>query len=150
MKQKIVEIMSRIFADIKKYGIGMLLVVIYLLAFSLLFHEVCPARLFFGLPCPGCGMTRAIFLLMTLHPYQAIKMNPSIIPAVIFFIYMIWNRYIIGRKTKLEQILLIGFLGFMIVSYGFRMYYLFPNTEPLTVNVNAFIFKLIGIIEEFK
>ena len=39
---------------------------------------VCPSKLFYGMPCPGCGSTRALKLLVEGHPLAAALMNPNI------------------------------------------------------------------------
>ena len=39
---------------------------------------VCPSKLIYRLPCPGCGTTRALGLLMAGHPLDAAMMNPNI------------------------------------------------------------------------
>lgn len=40
---------------------------------------LCPAKILFGIPCPGCGMTRAIKLCLEGELMAAIRMNPNII-----------------------------------------------------------------------
>jgi hypothetical protein len=37
---------------------------------------VCPSKLLTGLPCPGCGVTRAVVLLLRGQPWAAVLMNP--------------------------------------------------------------------------
>ncbi len=41
---------------------------------------LCPFRLITGLPCPGCGMTRAFLHLAWLEPRAALCSNPWSIP----------------------------------------------------------------------
>lgn len=38
----------------------------------------CPFRLLFGISCPGCGMTRALFSLLTLDFGNAFEMHPLV------------------------------------------------------------------------
>ena len=42
----------------------------------LLFDRFCPMQILLGLPCPGCGMTRALGLVLTGHLAAAWKMQP--------------------------------------------------------------------------
>lgn len=37
----------------------------------------CPLRAVTGLPCPGCGMTRALLLLAQLRLHEALASNPA-------------------------------------------------------------------------
>lgn len=40
---------------------------------------VCPSKLLYNLPCPGCGITRASILLMKGDFIDAIQLNPNVI-----------------------------------------------------------------------
>ena len=40
---------------------------------------VCPSKLIYHIPCPGCGMTRATLLVIHGHWADAIKMNPNVV-----------------------------------------------------------------------
>ena len=40
---------------------------------------VCPIKLTFGIPCPACGMTRAISLVLDSRIIDGLLMNPNII-----------------------------------------------------------------------
>ena len=43
---------------------------------------LCPIRLLFGVPCPGCGMTHAFAALMHLDWHSAMTYNPRV--AIVF------------------------------------------------------------------
>lgn len=47
---------------------------------------------FTGLYCPGCGATRALFLLSHGHPLSAAAMNPLLALAVIFTATLLFKR----------------------------------------------------------
>lgn len=40
---------------------------------------VCPVKLLFGVPCPGCGMTRAAGMVLSGNIAEGIQMNPNVI-----------------------------------------------------------------------
>jgi hypothetical protein len=42
----------------------------------------CPLAALYHIPCPGCGMTRALVLLATGHPRESLAMNAVAVPAV--------------------------------------------------------------------
>lgn len=43
---------------------------------------LCPSKLLWHIPCPACGTTRAIVLLLSGEPVEALLMNPNIIITV--------------------------------------------------------------------
>ena len=43
---------------------------------------ICPIKLLWHIPCPACGTTRAILLLIDGHPFEALVMNPNIVLTV--------------------------------------------------------------------
>ena len=40
---------------------------------------LCPTKVLWGIPCPGCGMTRAVKLCLEGDLWTAVRMNPNII-----------------------------------------------------------------------
>lgn len=49
--------------------------------------SICPFRRLTGHSCPGCGMTRAVALLMRCKPWRATRMHPGAIPLVAFLVH---------------------------------------------------------------
>lgn len=44
----------------------------------------CPFRFFFGISCPGCGMTRALLAALRLDFAAAFSYHPVVFPAAVF------------------------------------------------------------------
>ncbi|MDO4633781.1 MAG: DUF2752 domain-containing protein [Eubacteriales bacterium] len=95
----------------------------FFLLTNAVFGSVCPIAALFGIPCPGCGMTRAGLLLLTGHPVSALKMHPLIylwIPYVLFFFYDRYAKIVQtceknkGSFVKRSRLLKIG-LYFLLV-----------------------------------
>lgn len=63
---------------------------------------LCTFHALTGLDCPGCGMTRAAYLLMHGHPGLALRQNPFIvvIPVVAYMGIAELSPYLFGRKLK--------------------------------------------------
>ncbi len=45
---------------------------------------VCPSKLFYGIPCPGCGTTRATLMFLHCEISKALMFNPNCIIALLF------------------------------------------------------------------
>lgn len=62
---------------------------------------VCPTKLIFHIPCPGCGITRATLLVLNGHIREAFLLNPNVILSILFlFVYPIILLYDIWSKQK--------------------------------------------------
>lgn len=125
------DIVERIKDDLKKNGIGCAAVLACLILFALIFHDVCPVQILYGLPCPGCGLTRAGVLLLTGHFAAAFSMHPFIYVWLLFLLYLAFCRYIRDCRPKGALQLLIVIIAGMLLFYGYRMLWYFPDVEPM-------------------
>ena len=133
---------GRIAADIKEYGIAVVAVFIYAAITNLVFHAFCPLIIFCGLPCPGCGISRATAYFLTGRWHQAWQMNPMVFPIVTAAVYFGWNRYLLGRKAKGIKIVIIALTVLLVASYAVRMYLYFPNRVPYIYTENNMLAHL--------
>lgn len=112
--------------------------------------KICPARMFLGIPCPGCGVTRAFALVLKGRLWEATVMHPLwiflIVLAIAFFIvrYMIEDR---EKSDRLVRILKKCFVILMVLSviyYVYRMIAWFPNRAPMLYDEDNLIKNLLG------
>lgn len=120
----------RIAADIREYGMAAIVLILYTVITNLLFHAFCPLVIFCGIPCPGCGVSRATAFFLTGRWQHAWQMNPMIFPIAITGIYFGWNRYLMGRKVVGIKAIIIALLVLLVVVYGVRMYLYYPDRVP--------------------
>ena len=68
---------KHLISDVRHCLPGMLLCSVFLSAMTAAAGKVCPTRLLLGIPCPGCGLTRAAVLLLKGEAgWQAVFGNP--------------------------------------------------------------------------
>ena len=115
----------------KKYGIFVLVVIFYMLVAMECFGGVCPISITFGIPCPGCGVTRALFFTLIGDFKTAFRYNPCIFPIFFLAIYYCVTYYIMGKRTKVTKYLLYVVAVIMILVYAYRMIFMFPGEEPM-------------------
>lgn len=98
---------------------------------QLVFHQFCPAVIVTGLPCPGCGMTRAVFYFATGQFEKGWRMNPLGILWLALAVYFCVMRYWFARQAK--EVLYIGgvLAACMAFFYVYRMYRYFPGDVPI-------------------
>jgi hypothetical protein len=77
-----------------------------------------------GFECPGCGFTRAVYNLFTMHIKRAIYFNPAVVllPPVIIIEIVHWifqSEYI----KRLRLLIYMLFLTALFLVYLLRIYY---------------------------
>ena len=120
----------RLWQDVKNMWMAAAAIAVYTILVNVLFHAFCPMVIFTGLPCPACGMTRALFYLVTGNISASVQMHPLGSWVVCLFLYYAWNRYIKGREARGMKILLGITFAMLIICYVWRMLLCFPDKAP--------------------
>lgn len=144
-------ILSRITKDIKECRIAILAFAGYMLLSTLFFHEVCPQLIVTGLPCPGCGLTRAGVLLLQGRFLDAFHMHAFIYVWFAFALYFLYNHYIRQRRIKYGMQIIIVLILAMLIYYICRMVMYFPEREPMIWSKHTSLIdvrRLIGMLKE--
>jgi len=67
----------------------------------------CTMAMFFHLPCPGCGMTRAARLLATGHVEASLEMHPLALPVVgvwaLLMATTLWTTWTLGTPLAMVK-----------------------------------------------
>ena len=124
------DIFKRIWSDIKKYKIGILICIIYYFITLKIWGASCPCILLIGLPCPGCGITRSLWAIMTLRFKYAFDTNPASYAWFFLILYFIYYRYIKGKQSRFFYYLLTVTAIVTIGIYIYGMVKYFPNRIP--------------------
>lgn len=123
-------------SDIWKAKIAIICVVLYLQLTKLLMGAMCPMVIVTGLPCPGCGMTRAAVSLLRLRFLDAFAYNSCVYLWLVFGMYLFFYRYIKRSRTKHFVLIFSAVMTITIGVYIYRMIYRFPGEAPMTYMYN--------------
>lgn len=109
----------------KKKNISTKIILLFSFSIITVFYLIChcPFRFFFGVSCPGCGMTRAFFSLVNFNFSSAFYYHPLIFIMPFIAAYtvarLIKKRPPFGKKC--ETVLLSITLALFIAVYIFRL-----------------------------
>lgn len=106
---------------IKKLTSDMIALLIVLLVILLDIYR-CPFKLFLGIPCPGCGMTRALFAAMRLDFAGAFNYHPMFLPVILIGVYIVLEKLNLFRlDSKYKNLIVKIFCVAMLVTYVIRL-----------------------------
>lgn len=118
---------------IVKYSIPLSLFMIYILLTYKLEVNNCILKNLTGMPCPGCGMTRAGIALLHFDFVGAFNYNPMIFLLPIIAIVLIFKEYKFIALLNNSKIFWVLMLAILVVTFVLRMIYVYPNV-PLDYN----------------
>lgn len=97
------------------FAVAILIILIFLDYYS------CPFYLLFGLPCPTCGVTRAVLSLFRLDMEGYIRYNAMaafLLSAVLLFFY----KRVFNKRCVAADIYIYAVLGANAVYYVLRLF----------------------------
>lgn len=143
MKQRIKGIGKRIGADLWNAKEALLAFTAYYIIVHAIYHAFCPLVILTGFPCAGCGMTRAVFFMLTGQFVRSWNLNPMALPVILFIGYCVICRYILGKRIKgwKTGLIIIGIA--MLAVYVCRMYTVFPERPPYVYTGGSFLERYV-------
>ena len=109
-------------------------------------NHLCYFKTTFGIPCPGCGLTRSLVSLFYGDIYSAFYYHPLF--AVVIFIVILAVLQKAGIFTGIwkSSMFWVVILVLFVATYIVRMVFFFPDVEPMTLNRSSVLFRIIGFI----
>lgn len=94
-----------------------LIVTLAVLAFAALlamFTLPCPILRFTGIPCPGCGMTRALISAVQLRFAYAFRMHAMFWSVPVLYLYFLCDGRLFRSRTVNAVVIIIIAVGFLL------------------------------------
>ena len=143
VKEHMSLIKKDLLTNLKEYAIFILIIIGYLLFFFLIdpHGPNCLIQRTIGIPCMCCGMTRATFYLVTLDIQSAFHFHPLVFIMPLIGLTILLKGYGIFSKLFNSKIFWATIIVLFVVTYTIRMYYYFPETEPMDFYSKALLFN---------
>lgn len=104
----------------------------------------CPLRAVTGVPCPGCGLTRAWLAALRLDFPAAFQAHPLFLlaPALVLLALVKGGRIFPSRWAN--RIFWLGMAALFLGCYLWRMLTLFPDTPPMDYYHGSLLGRLLS------
>ncbi len=123
---------------------GLILLVVFS-TFHYFFGGGCPSIIIAGLPCPGCGLTRATMAFLSFDFIRAWNYNPFIYLIIALGCLAFYFRYIKRKIFPYFTTISIVIVLLMITYFVVRMVLYFPHEEPMTYKSDNLIRRFIEL-----
>ncbi|MCI8650646.1 MAG: DUF2752 domain-containing protein [Anaerotruncus sp.] len=109
----------------------------------------CPILWTFGVSCPGCGMTRAVFALLRLDFVAAFRLHPLVYVLPFYLLAVGWCL-ISDRCRLLSRCWFWGsFAGLFLGVWFFRLIAFLMGELPAFIQPNALFPSCFRLLAEF-
>ena len=116
---------------------------IYCVALYTLTGGLCVFRGLLGIPCPGCGGSRAILYLAKGNLQKCLELNPSAPLVFLCLLNEIRVSYFKRGNKKLAGILLSVSIIISLILYIVRMKLYFPYREPYVIYPDSLLIRIL-------
>lgn len=137
-------VLERIWKDIKNFRVAILALILYNVFARSVFHAYCPQLILTGFPCAGCGMTRAVFYILTGSFARGMRLNPAAPLWILFLGWFMLNRYLRGVSPKSVYVWLGLVCAATLMIYLYRMLQYFPGEPPLVYYRNNILRRVVA------
>lgn len=111
--------MRKIFLKYKA-AIKVVAIVIFYYVLGFLFNITCPIYAIIGIPCPCCGVTRALISILKFDTEAYFSYNAMALPLVFaFFFSLTWKCF---KHKRLVMCVIISILTINLIYYILRLY----------------------------
>jgi hypothetical protein len=101
--------------------------------------NLCVFKRIFGLPCPGCGLTRAILCLLRFDLKNAFFYHPLFLVPPFLGLLLAFRKKPIFNSIYCNNVFWRVLAVLLITVWVIRMILLFPSTPPFDFNPHALV-----------
>ena len=116
--------------------LGLSIIFLFIKKFAKITGSICLIRGVTGVPCPSCGMSRAIIAFINGDIINAFKFHPLFWLPFILFVLIVFKR-------KFFKQIIIGAIILTMSVYIFRIAMFFPDIEPMKYNEKSILNQII-------
>ncbi len=104
---------------------------------------ICFFKLIYGIPCPGCGLTRSLTSLIRGNVLDAFHYHPMFPLVLAAPAAVLLRKHEPFRSLIKSQPFWISIIVLFLLQWAVRMLLYFPDIPPMDVNRNALILTAI-------
>jgi hypothetical protein len=120
---------------------------VYMVLAWLITKSTCIFMVILGLPCPGCGLTRAFAALFRLQLGAALWWHPLFWLIPVMLIVFAVKRLKYGRgDVGWFTVFMTGSTALLIAVFIVRMILRFPHTQPFVLNPYSFTQRIVYFV----
>lgn len=115
---------------------------------SVLGVATCPLKVFFGIPCPGCGISRAFMSAFQLDFAAAFEYNPLwiLVPIVLIVVTVLSAC----DKNRAVEIIVLAFVVLAFAVYFYRLIFTENAVVAWDLESGLFYNEIKWIVDLFK